>query len=252
MSRFRIYGETDIGKVRENNQDSIEWFLSPDEEVGLAVLADGVGGFAGGEVASKLAVEHAHGLVSRTVQDDVKSWRAGRGRMVWRVIDAVDVANRAIFDIREKNPELSRMGTTLVMTMLHGEQVCIAHVGDSRCYRFRDGELEQLTQDHSMAQELRNSGGLPTSASVPYQNILTKTLGVESRIEPDVQMQDSQAGDIYLLCSDGLTNNLADENIRVILAEGKGLAQSVNKLVDAANDAGGSDNISVLLVERTE
>ena len=252
MSRFRIYGETDIGRVRENNQDSIEWFLSPDEEVGLAVLADGVGGYAGGEVASRLAVEHAHGLISRKAQDDVKAWRAGRGRMVWRMIDAVDEANRAIFDVRKKNPELSRMGTTLVMTMLHDDQVGIAHVGDSRCYLFRDGQLQQLTQDHSMAQELRNSGGLPTSASVPYQNILTKTLGIDACVEPDVQVKDSRVGDIYLLCSDGLTNNLSDENIITILAGEEGLAQSVSKLVDAANDAGGSDNISVLLVERTD
>jgi len=249
MSQFKIYGETDTGQVRENNEDSIDWYLSNEKDTALAVLADGVGGFSGGEVASRLAVEHARERVCRSIQKDTKGWEAESARMVWRVMDAVADANAAIQKVRDNNDDIGRMGTTIVMALAHAENLCIAHVGDSRCYRYRDGVLEQLTIDHSMAQELCSSGIVGRNTA--YRNVLTKTLGVGRCVDPDVTMQATNIGDTYLLCSDGLSSYLDDIEIQTILAETDGLSQAVSNLVKAANDVGGHDNISVILMQRT-
>jgi len=247
MSQFKIYGETDQGRVRENNQDSIEWYLSTKEDIALAILADGVGGFSGGEVASRLAVEHAREEICRSIQEDSKGWRAETARMVWRTMDAIAVANSAIHKVRSTNDELGRMGTTIVLALAYGENLCIAHIGDSRCYRYRHGELQQLTVDHSMAQELLHAGA---ENNLSYKNVLTRTLGIESCVEPEVTMQTTEVDDIYLLCSDGLSSYIKDKYIENILKESDGLSQCVSDLVKAANAAGGSDNVSVVLVKR--
>ncbi len=248
MSQFKIHGETDIGLVRENNEDSIDWYLSEDENSALAIVADGVGGFAGGEIASRLAVEHTRETVCRKINKDSESWGAESARMVWRVMDAVADANNAIFSVRSKNAEIGRMGTTLVMALAHDENLCIAHVGDSRCYRLRQGALHQLTLDHSMAQELCATGIV--GKNMAYRNVLTRTLGVERCVEPEVTMQATQAEDIYLLCSDGLSSYIDDDVIADILNNTIELSKAVKQLVGAANDAGGQDNISVVLIKR--
>ena len=248
MSQFKIYGETDQGRVRENNQDSIEWYLSTKEDIALAILADGVGGFSGGEVASRLAVEHARKEICRTIQDDSEGWKVETARMVWRVMDAVAAANSAVHKVRSTNDEIGRMGTTIVLSLVHGENLCIAHIGDSRCYRYRHGELQQMTVDHSMEQELLHAGAVATNLS--YRNVLTRTLGVESCVDPEVTMQTTEVDDIYLLCSDGLSSYIEDREIVNILKETEGLSQGVNNLVKAANDAGGHDNVSVILIQR--
>ena len=248
MSQFKIYGETDQGKVRENNQDSIDWYLSTKEDTALAILADGVGGFSGGEVASRLAVEHAREEICRTIQDDSKGWQAETARMVWRTMDAIAVANSAVHRVRSTNDEIGKMGTTIVLTLAHGDNLCIAHIGDSRCYRYRHGELQQLTVDHSMAQELLHAGAAANNLS--YRNVLTRTLGVDTCVEPEVTMQTTEIDDVYLLCSDGLSSYIKDDHIVNILKESGGLSQAVSDLVNAANTAGGNDNVSVVLVKR--
>jgi len=249
MSRFKIYGETDIGLVRENNQDSIDWYLANEDDTGLAILADGVGGFAGGEVASRLAVEHAREAISRSIKKDRAAWQAESARMVWSMMDAIAAANVAVHKVRSSNDELGRMGTTIVTALAFNEYLCIAHIGDSRCYRYRQGELVQLTVDHSMEEELRHAG-TGTSNSV-YRNVLTRTLGVEASVAPEVTMQVTKADDIYLLCSDGLSSYIDDAAIANILKESNGLSQGINHLVKAANAAGGQDNVSVILIQRT-
>jgi len=250
MSQFKIHGETDIGLMRENNEDCIDWHLSTRADSALAIIADGVGGFSGGEIASRLAVDHARETICKTINNDSLSWHAESARMVWRVMDAVADANQAIYNVRSNNPEIGRMGTTLVMALAFGENLCIAHVGDSRCYRLRDGELTQLTLDHSMAQELCSTGIVGKNTA--YRNVLTRTLGVERCVDPDVTMQTTYAGDIFLLCSDGLSSYLEDELILNLLKETDELPQIVKKLVDAANTVGGQDNVSVVLIQRVD
>ena len=248
MSQFKIHGETDRGLVRQNNEDCIDWHLSQDTDSALAIVADGVGGFAGGEIASRLAVDHARETICKTMNKDSQSWDTESARMVWRVMDAVADANNAIFNVRSKNAEIGRMGTTLVMALAHGENLCIAHVGDSRCYRFRHNNLEQLTVDHSMAQELCGTGIVGTNMA--YRNVLTRTLGIDRCVDPEVTMQATAADDIYLLCSDGLSSYISDENILNTLNEEIELSQMVKKLVNTANQAGGKDNVSVVLIQR--
>ena len=249
MSQFKIHGETDVGRVRDNNEDCIDWYLSKAADSALAVVADGVGGFAGGEIASRLAIEHTCERICKIINQDSQSWDAESARMVWRVMDAVADANEAIFSVRSKNAEIGRMGTTLVTALAHGDNLCIAHVGDSRCYRFRDRVLEQLTLDHSMAQELCGTGIV--GKNMAYRNVLTRTLGVERCVEPEVTMQHTAVNDIYLLCSDGLSSYIDDEMISNILEQEAELPETVSKLVSIANDAGGQDNISVVLIQRT-
>lgn len=248
MSQFKIYGETDKGLVRENNQDSIDWYLSNEEDTALAILADGVGGFSGGEVASRLAVEHAREEICRSIKNDSEGWQVENARMVWRTMDAVAMANAAIHKVRSTNDEIGKMGTTIVMTLAHGENLCIAHVGDSRCYRYRDNELQQMTVDHSMEQELLHVGAAATN--IAYKNMLTRTLGVEACVDPEVTMQLTEVDDIYLLCSDGLSSYIDNKEIASIMKESDGLSQGVSHLVRAANDAGGHDNISIILIKR--
>jgi len=249
MSQFKIHGETDVGQVRDSNEDCVDWHLSKEQDSALAIVADGVGGFAGGEIASRLAVEHTHNTICRTIDQDSQSWDAESARMVWRVMDAVADANQAIFNVRSENVEIGRMGTTLVMALAHADNLCIAHVGDSRCYRFRDGVLQQLTVDHSMAQELCSSGIV--GRNMAYRNVLTRTLGVERCVEPEVTMQATEVKDLYLLCSDGLSSYVDDEMISSILEQDMDLPETVSQLVSAANEAGGQDNISVVMIQRT-
>jgi len=249
MSQFKIHGETDVGLMRENNEDCIDWHLGQAADSALAIVADGVGGFAGGEIASRLAVEHARETVCRTIEKDSESWHAESARMVWRVMDAVANANQAIFSVRSQNTEIGRMGTTLVMALAHGENICIANVGDSRCYFFRDGVLQQLTIDHSMAQALYATGVV--GINMAYRNVLTKTLGVERCVEPQVIMQATRVNDIYLLCSDGLSSYIEDEAIAEIIRTTDQPSKAVKKLVNTANEVGGQDNISVVLIQRT-
>jgi len=252
MSRFQIYGETDVGQVRENNQDSIDWYLNSEEDVALAVVADGVGGYAGGEVASRLAVEYIRENITIAIRSDISGWEKERSKMAWQMLDAISIANKAILDVSQRNRELAKMGTTLVAALAQADKLCLAHIGDSRAYIYRNESLEQLTHDHSIAQELYDGGSLSGTISAPYRNILTRTLGVAEDVDPDVLLYDTCTDDIFLLCSDGLTNRLDDNDILNILSERESLPQCVNTLVAKANAAGGNDNISAMLIARIE
>ena len=218
------------GKVRPNNEDSIG-FLA---HAGTAVLADGMGGLNAGEVASHQAVE----LV-------LKGLGAGLGMQ-----QVIEDANRDVYSLSQTDPGLNNMGTTLVAWQLSGDVVWLGNVGDSRIYRHRGSELTQLTRDHSVVQQLVDSGVMtPQEArAAPNRNIITRALGIESNVDVQVLQDKPQPGDVYMLCSDGVTDMLEPDVLAELFKTHEAPERLVDAIVDAANEAGGVDNISAILV----
>ena len=244
MNELQMAGLTDPGRVRNKNEDSIAQI----PEAGLVVVADGMGGHQAGEVASKLAVD----VITRHILGTLAEASAGNGAFESKMIgDALQLANRAIYELARQQPEYAGMGSTVVVTVFHGGKLWVGHVGDSRLYRFRDGLLEQVTLDHSVVQELV-SRGLVTAEEARLsvnKNLVTRALGVDAAVVPDVGEQALNDEDIYLLCSDGLNDVLADGDIEMMLIEyGRNLEAAARRMVDIANERGGPDNISVILV----
>jgi protein phosphatase len=222
---------TDTGRQRSANEDSV-FVRAP-----IFVIADGMGGAQAGEVASKAAAE--------SFDDQLP---AGPPERVLK--ETIEGANRAIFALARKDPNLAGMGTTTTAVILDekGEEVAIGHVGDSRAYRLRRGKLERLTRDHSLVEEMRRKGQLTEAQASdhPQRSIITRALGPEPEVEVDLQTVPAQAGDVFLICSDGLTSMLDDEHIERLLARATSMPNAVRALVDEANRAGGRDNISVI------
>jgi len=247
MSPLRIEasGRTDPGRRRPVNED----FLLLDPAHGLFLLADGMGGHAAGEVASRLAVESVRDslLAAPSAQGDAAETAA-------RLEEAVRQANARILDEVGRRPELRGMGTTLVAAAAAAAEVVLAHVGDSRAYRIAGGAIHRVTSDHSWVEEQVSQGVLtPGEADRhPFRNIITRALGARELVEPDLARVAVAAGERLLLCSDGLSTMLPDAEILRIVQEGGGPEQICGRLVDAANAAGGADNITVLLLEFRE
>jgi protein phosphatase len=237
---------THPGRVRSHNEDAI----AVDRETGLAVLADGMGGYNAGEVASSMAVA----LVSSRIPQALREMRpAGlREEPVERLIAAEMVrTNAAVYAASRRNPEYSGMGTTLVVALWYDSRVTVGHVGDSRLYRLRGEALEQMTRDHSVVQEQIDRGLITREQArwSPERNLVTRAVGIEPEVEPEVHTYFVQPEDIYLLCSDGLSEMLEDEEIRLTLVSLKAnLPLAADRLVQQANDNGGRDNISIILV----
>jgi protein phosphatase len=241
---FEFFSLTDTGRVRTNNEDTI----ALDESCGVAVLADGMGGYAAGEVASGMACEFIRTELSRWMTEAAGNASDGD---VKRAMDiCVDNANRAIFSAAHSNPTYGGMGTTLVLAVFRSGRLLLGHIGDSRCYRWRNGALRQITKDHSLLQE-QIDAGLLTPEQAQYaanKNLVTRALGVEDLVLLETHLHDVQSGDIYLMCSDGLSDMLPDQRIaEVIAAHLSDLPEMGTALVAAANDAGGRDNIAVVL-----
>ncbi len=236
---IEIAGVTDAGRQRQRNEDAIGW----DEHAAVAVLADGMGGHNAGEVAAELAVRSIlEALVGRRPLIDPQ----GCGRAVRT---AIEQANGLIHE-RSGTPGHAGMGTTVAVLCLEGEGVTLAHVGDSRIYRLRDGVLTPLTSDHSVVQELIDGGLLSqeeAGASVS-RNYITRALGIEPTVEVELGSSVAAPGDLFLLCSDGLTDHVEAAGLRDLLSVDEALSARAAALVEAANRAGGSDNISVILV----
>ncbi|MCL1961866.1 MAG: Stp1/IreP family PP2C-type Ser/Thr phosphatase [Desulfovibrionaceae bacterium] len=238
---------TDIGRVRANNEDAVVI----DAAHGLAVLADGMGGYNAGEVASAMAVA--------TISSELAHWleRAADAACVQDVLRAAEIcvgsANRKIFDAANANRNWASMGTTLVMAVAHGSALVVGHVGDSRAYRWRSGMLAQLTRDHSVLQE-QIEAGLITSEEAICANwsLITRALGVEDTVLLDAQEVPMEPGDVYLLCSDGLTDMLGDADIAAVLQRPQPLGELSRRLIDMANEAGGRDNVSVALIRANQ
>ncbi len=221
---------TDTGRQRAANEDS---FFA---QAPLFAVADGMGGAQAGEVASKIAAE-SFGPVQR-----------GEGSPEGYLRGIAEDANRRIHELAQADASRSGMGTTLTAAMLEGEELSLAHVGDSRAYRWRDGELRLLTSDHSLVEELRRQGRLTDEQAEdhPQRSIITRALGPEPHVQVDTMTYRVKPGDVYLLCSDGLTTMLKEPEIASILAESPDLDRAVATLIDQANLAGGRDNITAL------
>ena len=240
---IELHAAVDPGRARSNNEDSV----ATDDGVGLAVLADGMGGYNAGEVASNMATSFIRTEMSRWLRE--ASAQASDAE-VRRAMDiCVDNANRAIFNAANANPQYGGMGTTLVVALFRGAKLMLGHVGDSRCYRLREGRLEQITRDHSLLQE-QIDAGLITAEQAAFsanKNLVTRAVGVEDTVMLETHQHDVAPGDLYLLCSDGLSDMLDDDGITEVLLTHESLQSGARALIDAANDAGGRDNIAVVL-----
>ncbi len=258
--RLLCAGITDVGIARDHNEDN--FYLSQSGEP-LCVVADGMGGHQSGEVASGLAVDTIVDYYRETVLDpEDEEFAVGKFHWPWkrkkpenveerRLIQALLCANKAIYDESQNNEQYRGMGTTIVSAYFMPDGVYIAHIGDSRAYRLRDGALELLTEDHSLANEYVRMGILSPEdlQYFPYKNVVTRACGLAEEVEVDTTFEDTEDGDIYLLCSDGLTDCVSDEDIKSILCEIKDLDKASAELIDAANRGGGTDNITVILAK---
>ncbi|MBI2769270.1 MAG: Stp1/IreP family PP2C-type Ser/Thr phosphatase [Burkholderiales bacterium] len=236
---------TDPGLARENNEDSVTF----DEPTRLGILADGMGGYNAGEIAS--------GMATTFIKSELGRWlsQAGRhanAREVRRAMEiCVDNANRSIFNAANSNPQYSGMGTTLVLGVFQDARLMLGHIGDSRCYRLRGADFAQITKDHSLLQEQMDAGLITPeqAATSTNKNLVTRALGVEDAVLLEVNEHKVEPGDVFLMCSDGLSDMVDDEGIAKILASDVPLEQKSVQLVEAANANGGRDNISVFLAE---
>ncbi len=241
---------THAGMVRAHNEDSI----GADPAVGLAVLADGMGGYNAGEVASGIAVA----LIAKELRDTLaealpyeRDRASGELVSVKMLRRAVARANASIFEAANSQPQYAGMGTTLVVALLCDNHINVAHVGDSRLYRLRDAELTQLTRDHSLLQEQIDSGMITKEMARRSQNknLVTRAVGIEPEVEADINTFEAKEGDMYLLCSDGLNDMVDDEDIFLTLSSlHTNMPLAAGQLVQMANDNGGRDNISVILI----
>ena len=240
---YTFCAQTDPGRTRSNNEDSVAF----DETTQLGVLADGMGGYNAGEIAS--------GMATAFIKSELTRWltEAGPQANVTQVRRAIEIcvenANQAIFNSANSNPHFSGMGTTLVMGVFLDNRLLLGHIGDSRCYRFRANHLTQITKDHSLLQEQLDAGLLtPAQAAVsPNRNLVTRALGVEFQVPLELNEHEVEPGDIYLMCSDGLTDMVDDLAIQKMMQSEKRDDELAQALVALANENGGRDNITVLL-----
>ena len=241
---LEFFSATDTGRARSNNEDSV----AVDDATALVVLADGMGGYNAGEVASSMATSFIKSELGRWLSEASES---ATDADVRRAMDiCVDNANRAIFNAANSNPQYAGMGTTLVVGVFREARLLMGHVGDSRAYRMRAGRLTQITHDHSLLQEQIDSGLItPEQAAFSAnKNLVTRAVGVEDTVLLETHLHEVLPGDTYLLCSDGLSDMLDDESIAQLLAGAESLPEVADALIVAANEAGGKDNISVVLV----
>jgi len=253
--RIRYAGNTDVGMKRSHNEDSL--YLIPSQN--LYMVADGMGGHASGEVASQLAVETVASFFQETAEDEDMTWPfkmdKDREYQENRVVTGVKLANRRIFEQAIEEPRLKGMGTTLVVVFFTNGGCYIGHVGDSRVYRLRGDSLTQLTEDHSLLNDYIKMKELTPEEieNFPHKNVIVRALGMKETVQVDTQFEIPQHGDIYLLCSDGLSGMITDPVIEEILVENRGdLETSCAKLIEKANKNGGTDNVTVVLGEFVE
>jgi len=228
---------TDPGRKRPSNEDAFGYSV----ERGVYVVCDGMGGAAAGEIASSVAVDEVLRLFEGPVAPEPLPQAAE---------NAIAVANAAIYSRSERNYRLKGMGTTMVVLAVEDRRAWVLNVGDSRCYRLRNEQLEQITLDHSLVEEQVRAGRMTRAEALrsPLKNVITRALGTQGRVTPDIFELEAKPGDLYLLCSDGLTRELSDPQIECQLLGDYPLEEQCKRLVNAANKAGGHDNITCVLV----
>lgn len=273
QGKLRIVERTDVGLVRDHNED----FIRADAKLGIAVLADGMGGLNAGEVASSMSVHVLMDELSKfvkgestpgestlgqstsgveetieqtTQQGQIQEAELGLGSRVVKAV--IEQANSAVFHVSQTQPQCRGMGTTIVALLFFDDQVSVAHIGDSRTYLFRDGQLSQVTRDHSFVQELIDKGlySKDEARLSSQKNVVTRALGIAPTVQVETHQYLVEQGDLYLVCSDGLTDLVTDENIESSVRRfGNDLDGLADHLVDLANASGGRDNISIILVK---
>jgi PPM family protein phosphatase len=248
-ARLRFAGATDIGRKREHNEDSI---YLPEENERLAIVCDGMGGHASGDVASRLAVEILVDHFTETAKQQTLTWPYKVDRDVRthtnRMITSVMTANLEIWERSQREARFKGMGTTCVVMYFLDDIMIVGHVGDSRCYRLRNGELTQMTEDHSLINDYikMKRVTLEEAENWPHKNVIVRALGMKESVQVDIITEQPRVGDVYLLCSDGLTGMVTDASIAHMLTE-RDLDRCVDKLIAAANESGGVDNISAVI-----
>ena len=251
---IEIVGHSDPGMVRSHNEDSI----ANDVKHGLAILADGMGGYNAGEVASGMATTVLMTELQAVMQQhapydiDPDTGKTYAQRMIK---EQIEKANTSIYQAAQSQPQYAGMGTTLVTAQFYDNRMTVAHIGDSRLYLLRGAEFSQVTRDHSLLQEQIDSGMITAEEAKHSQNknLVTRALGIDPVVEPEVHDYDTKVGDIYLICSDGLSDMVPDEEIGLTLETlGGNMTLAAQQLVQMANDNGGRDNVSVLLIKITK
>ena len=245
-----VVRQTHTGLLREHNEDAI----ASDRSIGLLLLADGMGGYKAGEVASEIAVLMIAAELTEAMRHPIRYNNLSAGVLpeAKMMLDAVKKTNATIYQISLNEPQCAGMGTTLVVAIFTSNQLVVGHIGDSRLYRFRDRALTQLTEDHSLIQEQINAGliSLAQAESSTKKNLVTRALGVDETVELELQVVDVLVGDVYLLCSDGLSDLVKDATIAKILDDANDdMTLAANQLIDTANNHGGYDNISVIIAQ---
>ena len=241
---IKAYAKSDVGKVRELNEDS--FYISDSlDEIQLYILADGMGGYKGGEVASKLAIQSAKNYI----ESNFKEIEKDKDSIIQLVGSSIEYANMIVYEKSKENKELNGMGTTLDVCLIYNNRVFIGHVGDSRVYRIRKEFMRKLTQDHSYVQKLVKDGTITKEEAVhhPQKNMLMKALGCNAFVEPDVMVKGFLKDDILIMNSDGLTNLVSQEDI--FKEAKKDIEQAPKELVNLANEKGGYDNITVVVIK---
>lgn len=248
--KFRCVGVSDTGRIREHNEDTI----GTDADIGLVVLADGMGGYKSGEVASGIAVRTVMTLLKDAVDREdlsIRDAESGLSRPGILLRDAIHRANKIIYQTAKTQPNCEGMGTTVVAGLFYDDNLTIAHVGDSRLYCHRGGELRQVTQDHSLLQELVSRGFYTREEAqrAAAKNYVTRALGVEPSVDVDVTEFPVIKDDLFLLCSDGLSDMVEDDDIHLTISTfGGNLETLAKQLVQLSNDNGGRDNVSIVVV----
>jgi protein phosphatase len=248
--RVRFAGETNVGMKRAHNEDS---FFLPESER-LAIVADGMGGHASGEVASRMAVETIAGFFRATQDEQQLTWpfKMDRGHRydVNRMVTAIKLANLKIHEQAQKDPQCHGMGTTVVATLFADGALIVGHVGDSRLYRRRDGRFEQITEDHSLLNDYIKIKHLSAEeiANFPHKNVIVRALGMKDSVQVDVHIDNPRLGDIYVLCSDGLSGMVKDQEISDMVVAERDMDALCGRLITAANKNGGLDNITVVTI----
>ena len=245
---MRILAKSDIGKAREMNQDSYYISDLDKDELRLYILADGMGGYKGGEIASSLAVASSRNYIV----NNFKKCKKDRESILKLIQESVEYANKVVYEKSSEDPEIHDMGTTLDVCLIYNNKMFIGHVGDSRVYRIRKNIMRKLTTDHSYVEKLLREGTITKEEAYnhPKKNMLMKALGCNSFVEPDVICKGFLKDDIVLMCSDGLTNMLRDNEIYNILLNNPDKPEEA--LIKNANDLGGYDNITLVIIDNID
>ena len=252
--QIKAYAQSDVGRVRLSNEDA--WGVFPDLQ--FFVVADGMGGHLAGEIASHMAVDTMHDFIQSSAQSSEVTWPADVDRNlplpVKRLVSAGKLANDKIYQSSRSNPKLNGMGTTMVSVLMDQDTAYVAHVGDSRAYLMRNGKIQLLTEDHSLINDYISQGLLKIeeAGQHPLKHVITRALGSSGKVEVDVKTVPLSHGDAFLLCSDGLSNLLTDEEMRTNSLDSlQDLQAAGQRLIDLANKKGGEDNVTVVLITST-